>query len=92
MATAYVIAVFITVELRSFRRAPDLPALRCGTDQVPLVASKVKEHSDTAVGFRARRCRELNARGRHPGVYGVEIVHAEEEALGCPELSGHRIL
>jgi hypothetical protein len=80
MATAYVIAVFITVELRSFRRAPDLPALRCGTDQVPLVASDVEEHGDAAVGFRARCCHKLNARGRHPGACGIEIVHAEEEA------------
>lgn len=54
--------------------------LLLATDQVPSVASDVHEHSDITVGLSSRRTHELNTRGHHPRICGVEIIHVQGEA------------
>src|SRR5215831_9296173 len=69
--------------------AGELSVLRRGTDEIPLVAGYVEEHSHAAIGLGTRCRHELNTGSCHPRVYGPEIFHVEEETDPASGLSAH---
>jgi hypothetical protein len=81
---------FITAQVRSCPGcAEGWSAVWYGTNQVPLVASDVEEHGDLAVLLHARDRHERSARGCHPGIGSIEILHMEEETYPASHLPAH---